>query len=125
MRGTPMKAGLADLRDFAQGHRWQFHPQVNNQLTHIWREASRRFLGLFTGSGCKQADHALLVKSIGFALQGRTWLACLFCPLKSWIAEKDNRSQEFICRLLRPERILSNGLPIFSMLSLNSPARSH
>jgi hypothetical protein len=53
------------------------------QLPHIWRKAPRRFLWLFAGSGCEQADHALLVKSVGFAFQGRAWLACLsaFTPL--------------------------------------------
>jgi hypothetical protein len=41
------------------------------------------------------------------------------------IAEKYNRSQKFISRLLRPQRILLNGLPIFGMLSLHTLAFWH
>lgn len=96
-----------------------------NQLPHIWRRAPRRFLWLFAGPGGEEAEHTLLVKSIGFMLQGRAWLTCLFCPLSSWIAEKDNRAQEFVGCLLQPERVLLDGLPAFGMLSLNSLAFGH
>src|SRR5574339_1296629 len=68
VRGPPLKTSLTDRCDFTQGHRWEFHTQVNDKLAHTWRQAPRRFLWLFAGPGCKQADHALLVKSIGFAL---------------------------------------------------------
>ncbi len=125
MRGTPLKASLADLRNFAQGHGRQFNAQVNDQLAHIWRQALRRLLWLFSRLGGEKADHALFIKSVGFALQGRTWLSCFFCSLSSWIAEKYDRSQQFICCLFRPERVLLDGLPVFGMLSLNPLAFGH
>jgi hypothetical protein len=78
MRGTPLKTSLANLSNFAQGHCGQFHAQVNDQLAHIWRQAPRRFLWLLSRPGGKKADHALLVKSVGFTLQGRAWFSCLF-----------------------------------------------
>jgi len=93
MRGPPLETSIADFCNLTDGHARHFHAQVNNQLAHVWWQAPRRFRGLFAGPGCKQADHALLVKSIGFAFQGRAWLTCLFCPLNGWIAEKDDRAQ--------------------------------
>ena len=117
MRGPPVKTQFANLRNFAQRHAGQFNAQIDNQLAHIWRKAPRCLLRLFAWPRSKQADHALRIKIIRFALQAGAWLTCLFCPLKSWISEKSDRSQEFVCRLLRPQRILSNGLPIFGMLS--------
>ena len=86
-----MKASIADLCDFAQRHAGQFNAQIDNQLPHIWRQASCCFLWLFARPGCKQAGHALLIESVSFALQASAWLACLLCPLNRWIAEKYNR----------------------------------
>jgi hypothetical protein len=76
---------------------------VNDQLAHIWRQAPRRFLWLFSRPASEEAHHALLIKSVSFTLQAGAWLTCLLCPLKRWITEKDNRSQEFIGRLLRED----------------------
>src|SRR5690348_4144406 len=36
MGGLSVKANLTDVRDFAQGHAWQFYVQIHNQLAHIW-----------------------------------------------------------------------------------------
>jgi hypothetical protein len=70
-------------------------------------------------------DVALLVKVIRFALQAGARLTCFFSPLNGRIAEKYDGSQEFICRLFRPERVLLNRLPIFGMLSRPSLAFGH
>jgi hypothetical protein len=107
MRGPPLKTSIADFCNLTDGHVWHFYAQVNDQLAHIWRQAPRRFLWLFSRPGSEEADHALLVKSVGFALQAGAWLTCLLCPLKSWIAEKYNRSQEFIGRLLREDACIA------------------
>src|SRR5215472_17506370 len=86
MRGPPLKASVADLRNLTNGHVRHFHTQINNQLAHIWRQAPRCFLRLLARPGSEETDHALLIKSVGFALQARAWLACLLCPLNRWIA---------------------------------------
>ena len=103
MRGPPLKTSITDFCNLTDGHAWHFHTQVNDQLAHIWRQAPRRFLWLFSRPGSEEADHALLVKSVGFALQAGAWLTCLLCPLNRWITEKYNGSQEFIGRLLRED----------------------
>jgi hypothetical protein len=45
--------------------------------------------------GSKHTDHPLLVKGIGFPLQGVTSLACFFGPLDGRIAVKHDRAQKF------------------------------
>ena len=87
-----MKTNLADLRDFAQGYVGQLHSQIDDQLPHIWREASRRFLWLFAWPGSKQTDHSLIIKVICLALQASAWLTCFFGPLNGRIAEKYDRA---------------------------------
>jgi hypothetical protein len=81
-----MKTRIADFCNLANGHVRHFHAQIDNELTHIWREASRSLLRLLARSGRKQADHALLIESVGFALQAGAWLACLLCPPNRRIA---------------------------------------
>ncbi len=91
MRGTPMKTRIADFYNLANGHVRHFHAQIDNELTHIWREASRNLLRLLARSGRKQTDHALLIESVGFALQASARLARLLCPLNRRIARFGRR----------------------------------
>src|SRR5438094_2264555 len=125
MRGPPLKTSIADFCNLTDGHVRHFHAQVNNQLAHIWWQAPRRFLWLFSRPGSEEANHALLIKSVSFTLQAGAWLTCLLCPPNRWIAEKYHRAQQLVSRLLRPERILLNGLPVLGMLSLNALAFWH
>src|ERR1700694_2447063 len=101
-----MKTSFADLCNFTQGHDRQFNTQVNNQLAHIWWQTPCCLLWLLSRPGGEEADHALFIKSIRFAIQRWAWLACLFCSLNGWISEKYDRSQQLICCLFRPERVL-------------------
>ena len=65
--------------------------------------SSRCKRSLIARFGSKHTDHPLLVKGIGFPLQGVTSLACFFGPLDGRIAVKHNRAQKFIRRLLRED----------------------
>src|SRR6266567_3443335 len=81
------------------------HPE-SVKLHHVMA-APRRFLWLFSWPGSEEADHALLIKSVGLTLQASSWLTCLLCPVNRWITEKHNRSQGFISRLLREDAYIA------------------
>jgi hypothetical protein len=120
----PTKAQKTDGSHLMWAKAWVFSLEIDNQLTHIRREAPR-FIWRSSTLFMEQACHTMLIKLIRLMVQRALTRAGFFGSLRSGFAEKHDGPQQLIDLLFWPESILLNLLPIMGALSALSPAPGH